>query len=101
MMKVCKNLVAGSIYDLTLTKTVMLMTMMKLPTRTSETLILWRREVERRTMMWTIKMILTETMMLTRTMTIKTTRTSGSMWRREVERRTPAPKQSRQEVEII
>ena len=64
-------------------------------------MILWRREVERRTMMWTIKMILTETMMLTRTMTIKTTRTSGSMWRREVERRTPAPKQSRQEVEII
>ena len=36
-------------------------------------------------------------MMLTRTMTI----TSGSMWSREVERRTPAPKQSKQEVEII
>ena len=28
-------------------------------------------------------------------------KTSGNMWRREVDRRTPAPKQSRQEVEII
>ena len=92
---------------------------------------MWRREVVRRTMMWTTKMILTRTIMLMRTMilsrtmmgttkmmlirtmmlmktmistitmTITTTRTSGSMWSREVERRTPAPKQSRQEVEII